>query len=530
MKTKTIDLRLDAGGVDAAAEAVESWLTEAGVKRSDVLRARLTVEELLLRITERPEAPADARLRFGKRLGSGRLTLTWGGERFDPTAGAKSEMETVSEEMLARIGLAPEYRRRGGTNELRLRVQTPGLRTEVVMLLCVVAAVAVGLLGRALPEAVRSGVIDYALRFLSDAFLDLLNTFIGVMIFLSITTGICGIGSVSAFGRVGKLILRRYVGISFLISAILVAAVRFLFPLGGGGAGSGNPVMSVLETLFGILPGNPIRPFLEGNMLQIVFLGILTGIGLLAVGGESESLRQTVGQVQKVVMYCVSLACSLLPVYIFCSLVIQLWTNGPDVIIQVWRPILICVVLSALTMLAYLAAGCWKLRVKPGVLVPKLMPAFLIGLTTASSAATFSTSMETYEKRLGVDTAFARTAFSIGTLLCAMSASLYYIIPLAYMAERCGVQANTAWWIIFWLMCTMTTMATPPMAGGPIACLTLLMAQMNIPQEGLAAGAALIMVADFVCTGSRAWEMQIEITLQADRLGLLDREILQKKM
>ena len=78
-------------------------------------------------------------------------------------------------------------------------------------------------------------------------------------------------------------------------------------------------------------------------------------------------------------------------------------------------------------------------------------------------------------------------------------------------------------------MCTMTTMATPPMAGGPIACLTLLMAQMNIPQEGLAAGVTLIMVADFICTGARAWEMQIEITLQADRLDLLDREMLRRK-
>ena len=36
MKTKQMSLRLDPQGVDAAAAAVEAWLTEAGVKRGDL--------------------------------------------------------------------------------------------------------------------------------------------------------------------------------------------------------------------------------------------------------------------------------------------------------------------------------------------------------------------------------------------------------------------------------------------------------------------------------------------------------------
>ena len=500
------------------------------MKRSDLLRTRLTIEELLLNICGHAEASAEAELRFGKRLGSGRLTLIWDGERFDPTARAQNDMETLSEEMLSRIGLAPEYRRRGGTNELRLRVPVPGLRPELVMLLCVAAAVAVGLLGRAvLPEAVRTGVIDYALRFLSGAFLDLLNTFIGVMIFLSIVTGICGIGSAAAFGRVGKLILGRYVGIGFLLSAVMTAALRFLFPLGGGDTGGGNPVMSVLETLFAILPSNPIRPFLEGNMLQIVILGILVGIGLLAVGGETEGLRRAIGQTQKVIMYCVSLVCALLPIYIFSSLVTQFWATGADVFVQLWRPLLICAVLSALAMLAYLLVACRKLRVKFGVLLPKLMPPFLIAFTTASSSAAFSTAMEIDEKKLGIDPAYARTAASTGCTSCSGSAPLFYLIPIIYMAERCGVQANTAWWISLWFMSTMVTMATPPVAGGPIACLSLLMTQMGVPQESMAAGVTLIMFLDFICTGARVLEMHVEIALQANRLGKLNKEILRAK-
>lgn len=529
MKTKRTGISLNMQGVDDAAAAVETWLTEAGVKRSDVLRTRLTVEELLITICEKGGTAEEAELRFGKRFGKGRLTICWGGGRFDPVSASQDGLEAVSAEMLSRIGLAPEYRRRGNNNELRLSVTTPGLRPELGMLLCFAAAVAVGLLGRFLPEAVRTGVIDYALRFLSGAFLNLLNTFIGIMIFLSITTGICGIGSAAAFGRVGKLILSRYVGIAFFLSALMTVALRFLFPLGGGDVGGGNPAMSVLETLFAILPSNPIRPFLEGNMIQIVFMGVFLGVGLLAVGGETESLRRAIGQTQKVIMYCVSLVCALLPLYIFSSLVTQFWTTGSDVFVQLWRPILICAVLSVLAMLAYLAVACRTLRVKFSVLLPKLMPPFLIALTTASSSAAFSTAMEIDEKKLGIDPAYARTAASMGCTICAGSAPVFYLIPIVYMAERCGIHANTAWWIGLWFMSTMVTMATPPVAGGTIACLSLLMAQMGIPQESMAAAVTLIMFLDFICTGTRVLEMHVEIALQANRLGMLNKEILRAK-
>ena len=43
------------------------------------------------------------------------------------------------------------------------------------------------------------------------AVMNLLNTFIGPMIFLSIITGICGFGSVAAFGKAGKLMMTRFV-------------------------------------------------------------------------------------------------------------------------------------------------------------------------------------------------------------------------------------------------------------------------------------------------------------------------------
>ena len=62
-------------------------------------------------------------------------------------------------------------------------------------------------------------------------------------------------------------------------------------------------------------------------------------LALLIAGSDAENLRQGIFQAQKVVMNCVMLACVLLPVYVFCSLVIQFWENGAEVFLLLWEPV-----------------------------------------------------------------------------------------------------------------------------------------------------------------------------------------------
>lgn len=68
-----------------------------------------------------------------------------------------------------------------------------------------------------------------------------------------------------------------------------------------------------------------------------------------------------------------------------------------------------------------------------------------------------------------------------------------------------------------------------PVSGGSISCLSVLIVQMGIPQEAAAICATATIFLDFLTTSSRIFIAHLEILLQADRLGLLNREILQQK-
>ena len=529
MRTQTIILNLDRPGVDSASEAIQSWLESEGLQHRDILRIRLTMEDVLATVCDHADGAIQAELHFSKRLGDLRLRVRYDGDKFDPTAPSVNELDGWSSNLLARTGFRPAWRWRAKRNELMLRIPSKKHRTELVLLGCVAAALVVGLLGQFMPEAVKEGTEYYALSFLSQSFLHLLSSFIGVLIFLSIVTGICGIGSASDFGRVGKLMISRFIVITILVCGIFVFAVHFFFPLSRGAGGGGSQLHAILEMIFDIIPSNPVQPFLEGNTLQIVFLATIIGVVLLLTGSATEGIRSLFFQAQTLVTRCIAGICMLLPIYIFSSLVMLFWRNGAGVILQFWKPIVLSVFLCLSLAAGYILVVCRKFRVKASVLIPKLLPDFLIVLTTASSSAAFSASMDINETKLGIDPSFSRTAVPVGGILFAASVSLFYIMSGAFLAEYYHVEANIAWWIILWLVCSLLAMATPPVAGGMVSCLSILLMQMNIPQEGMVIGATLTMIMDFYCTSIRVAVLHLEMLLQADRLGLLDLEILRSK-
>ena len=527
---KQLNICLNEQGIDAASETAQKWMNEAGVAHDDVLRIRLALEELLDDIRRHYEQPVNTELSFRKRIGSSLLQIRYEGDRFDPSAPSGDEVEDLTQFLLTEIGTQPYYRLREGTNELLFRIPSRKLTPEVLMLICIAAGIAVGLAGSLIPSGIRTGIIDFGLSFLSGGFLNLLNTFIGLMIFLSVVNGICGIGNAAALGRIGKKMMLRYIAITFVLGLVYTVAAYFSFPLHNGSGAGGSQIHAVLELVFGLLPSNPVKPFLEGNTPQIVLLAVLIGTILVLMGNKAEHVRILFGELSLLVMRCISVVCILLPVYIFSSLVIQLWTGGPDLFLRFWKPLVLCIVICALSMAVYFVITCVRLKAKPDVLLPKLIPDFLIGLSTSSSAAALASSMEINEKKLGIDSSFTRMASPIGVIIFPATSTLMFVLIAGFLAESYGMQANIAWWITMWIASSLLSMSQPPVAGGVISCLSILLMQLSIPQEGLPAAVALAMLMDFFCTAARIFILHLEMSLQANNMHLINLDIFRQKL
>ena len=95
------------------------------------------------------------------------------------------------------------------------------------------------------------------------------------------------------------------------------------------------------------------------------------------------------------------------------------------------------------------------------------------------------------------------TAVPIGSVLFAGTLALVFMVVGSFLAERSGVTADLSWWIILVLVSALLAIATPPVAGGVLSCLSILMLQLQIPQEALALGVTLLMLLDFPSTAVR---------------------------
>ena len=49
--------------------------------------------------------------------------------------------------------------------------------------------------------------------------------------------------------------------------------------------------ISIKETIVGIIPANFVKPFLDSNMMQLIFLAVLIGIALEKIGEHSRLLK-----------------------------------------------------------------------------------------------------------------------------------------------------------------------------------------------------------------------------------------------
>ena len=110
MKTKKEGVDLDLQGVDKASALIQGWLTEADLRRQDMLRIRLTMEELLAKVCRHGGEGLRAELSFTKRVGAGWLRIRYGGERYDPTRSADDALEELSDTILAQTGFIPSWR------------------------------------------------------------------------------------------------------------------------------------------------------------------------------------------------------------------------------------------------------------------------------------------------------------------------------------------------------------------------------------------------------------------------------------
>jgi Na+/H+-dicarboxylate symporter len=110
------------------------------------------------------------------------------------------------------------------------------------------------------------------------------------------------------------------------------------------------------------------------------------------------------------------------------------------------------------------------------------------------------------------------------------ASTVYLLLDMFYFANQYDVSCDFVWLVTALLVCWIMAIATPPIPGGGTVVLTMLFAQLGIPQEALGIAMAFEVVADFPVTAFDQVGILTTITNVSAELDMLDEDVLRAEI
>lgn len=159
--------------------------------------------------------------------------------------------------------------------------------------------------------------------------------------------------------------------------------------------------MDVLGTIVNIVPDNLVRPFLEADMLQVIFVAILCGAAVGMIGDYSKPLKDFFEACNTLFLKITTIIVGFIPLAVFCSVCSLVMLTGGQTLASLVgflaSVLLGMACMVALYCLLLLAVG----RLDPRIFLRKYAPSMLTTFSLGSSNAAVPYTMQVCRDELG---------------------------------------------------------------------------------------------------------------------------------
>ena len=361
------------------------------------------------------------------------------------------------------------------------------------ILLGLAGGVAVGL-GQHLflPADLNQASIRYFHEPVGRLFLNGIRLVVVPLVLVSLTLGTAAIGDIRKLGRIGGKTVAIYLTTTVLAVSIGFG-LAFAVQPGSGIAmptdASFKPVAppGIADTLVGIVATNPFAAMVEGNMLQIIFIAMLAGLAIAWVGEPAAPALRGLKAIDLIVQRMVHLVMLFAPVGVFGLMAKVVIGQGSAVFLPLLKYVAAVfggLLVHALVVYpAYLAALG---RINPLRFYANVYPAMLVAFSTSSSSATLPVSMEVARERLGVHEDVYSFTLPLGATINMDGTAIMQGVATVFVANVYGIALGPAEFLQVALMATLASVGTAGVPGAGVIMLSMVLAQVGLPVEGIA--------------------------------------------
>lgn len=332
-----------------------------------------------------------------------------------------------------------------------------------------------------------------------DLFIKAIKVVVTPVIFITIVVGIATIGDMRKVASIGVKAL-IYFEILSTLALIIGVCVGNLWPVGSGmnadpktldaGAVSNLGHMhkhshSIIQFFLNIVPTTFLAPFANGDILPVLFVAVLFGIGLAKNGERAQQLIGLFEQASAGLFVMVGIIMRLAPLGAFGSLAFTIGRYGLHSLLSLGE-LVVSIYLVCLLFSVFVLGTCTRLC---GISIFKLIAYFkdelIIVFASTSAETMIPRSMEKLE-RLGIEREVVGLVIPTGFSFNMAGTAIYMSIGVLFIAHATNVHLSLTQQISMFFVMMLTSKGAAGVSGGGFIALAATLPTLGVlPVAGL---------------------------------------------
>ncbi|MDV3458911.1 dicarboxylate/amino acid:cation symporter [Sphingomonas sp. HF-S4] len=326
-------------------------------------------------------------------------------------------------------------------------------------------------------------------QFLGDLFVRAIRMLVAPIVLVTIAAGITALADPKRLGGLGG----RTIGLFALTTAIAVSVGMLVATLVQPGVGAalgtaaphalGEPV-TPYQQLIGIVPLNIFEALAKGDMLALIFVAILVGVGTVVAGEPGKPFAALLQSTSAVLLKVVGIVMEATPFGVFALIANAVAANGAAVFVHVgW--LALAVVLGSLIQIVVVHSLILRLLAKLPVLpfFRGIVDALVVAFSTASSSATLPVAMRVAEKNLGVGRPVFSTVLPLGASIGKDGTAMYVGLLSMFALQAFGTPLSPQVYATVLLTGALAAFGTAPVPSASLFMLAAVLSAVGVAPE-----------------------------------------------
>lgn len=345
-----------------------------------------------------------------------------------------------------------------------------------------------------------------ALKPIGTLFINLIQLLIVPLVFVTLVTGIVAMDDLKKMQRVGLKTFVIYLITTAIAVTIGLSIGNFLEPGTGVALEAAKDVVvkeapSLIDTFLNIVTKNPFSSFAKGDILQIIFFAIILGVSINLTGEKGKPVKEFFSSFAEAMYKMTEVVISFAPYGVFALMAWVSASYGMDVLLSLGKVIFAVYIAAIIHIIITMGGGiAFIAKLNPFRFFKGIIAAQTVAFTTTSSAGTLPVTTDNTVKNLGVSKPIASFVLPLGATINMDGTALYQGVCVMFIAQAFGIQLAMEDYVIIILTSTLASIGTAGIPGAGLIMLSLVLASVGLPLEGVAIIAGIDRILDMART------------------------------